>query len=104
MILLSFTSAAKYVIGLMLVMLGFAPYEAPESKSAVKTVTRPDSVWIEKMESRQGDVFQMVYECENAAFSFPEYSQAAGFATTDSLHIYVIKSADNASVIQCSVQ
>ncbi|MCB2221504.1 MAG: hypothetical protein KQI35_13980 [Bacteroidetes bacterium] len=49
MTLLSFTSAMKYVLGLMLAMLGFIPYEAIETADENPQKPLMDTIYMEQL-------------------------------------------------------
>jgi len=104
MILLSFTSAAKYIIGLMLVMLGFIPYDALETKSSVMKTPEPDSVWIESAENElEQEVYHFEYASDKLFFTLPDSTQTTVLAGSDSIHILLVETTKNVSGLQCIV-
>ena len=91
MILLSFSSVAKYMLGLMLAMLGFIPYEALESNSKIENFPSKDTTQFEQLQIiGEEDTLGKLYEIEVFEIKNPDWSEAINFDRMDSINYFVI--------------
>lgn len=91
MTLMSFTSVMKYVLGLMLAMLGFIPYEsiepAPESK-----INSADSVILEKItDQKMSDTVDFKSVLKADEIVTPDIHALSHFENQDSLEFVFIR-------------
>ena len=99
MILLSFTSATKYILGLLFVMLGFIPYEALEKS---KSESKPKIVEVQELAENEVSTFgsfnavEYIYEVEN---SDPQsLACAATITSSDSVCVLIVKMESDSTV------
>ncbi len=91
MILLSFTSAIKYALGLMLVMLGFIPYDALEqhqSSNGVNQVT-VESVEVNDQDLQLCDTPEFQYEIREV--ELPEIPEVNPENLSDSVNYFIVR-------------
>ncbi len=100
MILLSFTSAVKYIIGLMLVMLGFIPYEALETKRSQPPQTlSADTVLFESEHVRYDVSFAAIdNDCKLTPIPSSEQVQFTAMASSDSLRLFIYKMENDSTI------